>query len=89
LLGKRGKGEEGKRGERIAHLCLKGNGQDLTRPPLPQGLISSDQKIILEITPQKVNYAIQFISRIFPAEGIIVEHGKIATDSQLSKSMYY
>ena len=34
--------------------------------------------MILEVPPQKVNFAIQIISGIFPGEWIIVEHGKIA-----------
>ncbi|OGR29963.1 MAG: hypothetical protein A2139_14670 [Desulfobacca sp. RBG_16_60_12] len=41
------------------------NGQDLTRQPLHQGIISSDKKIILEIPPQKVYFFIQIISGFF------------------------
>jgi len=40
----------------IITMC---NGQDLTGQPLHQGIISSDKIRILEIPPQKVNFAIQ------------------------------
>jgi hypothetical protein len=56
----------------------------LTGQPLHQGIRSSDKIKILDTPPQKVNFAIQIISGIFPGEGIIVEHGKVSTNSILA-----
>jgi hypothetical protein len=57
---------------------VNGNCQDLIRLPFYQLIIPSNQKGFWTSPPQKVNGAIQIISRSFPGERIIVEPGQLA-----------
>ena len=55
----------------------KCDGQDFTRQSLHHGIISLDTKGFWKSPPQKVKFAIQIISGIFPGKVICVDHGKI------------